>query len=701
MTSPLQKHDDEAHDDQYRYLVVDSGPLIRLTGVSTLWKRAKELYTVPAVVEEVRDAKARQHLEQLQSVCGLQLQTPTPKALTQITSFAKQTGDYQSLSSVDLQVLALLYDLECQAACNGTTDYGISHIRTTPKRTLGVGKIQSLATNAKDAKATTCAEEKVPQQEHNDDASVVSSSSSSSFSDGESLPQESAAVSSGSQQSHESDKLPSTFSWAKVVNPTAASQPLKPQDDPSSDSKIADTLVQSSFGSMNLQSLATSGSRTDNDDADDDQLGGQFSDAEDDPEPNSTRLTAVSQNPVSLSEANVQQELESEFPSLAAALTVPYEGEDDDQDGEAVVEEKEVLSPKSTSLNETKEEEERRKQESLKPISNSGKLYNSFRKYGDLMKPKPSKVQGKTKAAVMKETPTPIEGEAKEPSDEEDEDNRKNQSRILGGVSFAGQGMDVEDDGEGWITNTREIQTLKATGALDPLRKAGKNGSKEKKKKKPAGPPMSHRAACTTTDFAMQNVILQMNLELLSVDGIKVQKLKSWVTRCGACYKVYTNTGGEASSSSTMLGGRRLFCEHCGSDMMHRVAASVDGKTGRLRLHLSKRYQHNLRGTKYSLPKPGTANRFQGDLLLREDQLLTGAWNQKVKMKSGGKAKAAAQSMFGSDIAKNVGCHNNSVDINHDIRVGFGRRNPNAAKGRERRGKKKKSSDKACGLRRY
>jgi hypothetical protein len=40
-----------------------------------------------------------------------------------------------------------------------------------------------------------------------------------------------------------------------------------------------------------------------------------------------------------------------------------------------------------------------------------------------------------------------------------------------------------------------------------------------------------------------------------------------------------------------------------------------------------------------------------------------------------------------------------SVD---EIRVGFGRRNPNSATGgRERRGKKKKSGDKACGLRRY
>jgi len=78
-----------------------------------------------------------------------------------------------------------------------------------------------------------------------------------------------------------------------------------------------------------------------------------------------------------------------------------------------------------------------------------------------------------------------------------------------------------------------------------------------------------------------------------------------------------------------------------------------------------------------------------------------GAWNQKAKQRSGGKARSSAQSMFGSDIASTVGCNAKSIN-NDDIRVGFGRRNPNATKhGRERRGKKKKSTDKACGLRRY
>jgi rRNA maturation endonuclease Nob1 len=240
-----------------------------------------------------------------------------------------------------------------------------------------------------------------------------------------------------------------------------------------------------------------------------------------------------------------------------------------------------------------------------------------------------------------------------------------------------------------------------------------------------AGPPLSQRAACATTDFAMQNVLLQMNLVLLSVDGMRIRRLKSWVIRCGACFKIHSN-------DDDFMGGRmkRLFCSHCGSgDMMQRISCSVDSKTGRLKLHFSKRRQGkhlSTRGTKFSLPKPGSGNRFQGDLLLREDQLLMGAWNQKVKIRSGNAFhKAKGESMFGKDLAATVGCNvkpgndgggsGSSFGSSKwatgtsgtfvgatDIRVGFGaRKNPNSVKGRERRGKKKKSTDRACGLRRY
>lgn len=617
--------DQQQDDDVYRCLVVDSGPIIKLTGMSTLWKKAKTFYTVPAVVNEIRDAKARDHLAQLPF--ELHTREPSTEGIQAITEFARQTGDYQSLSSVDIQVLGLMYDLEKE----GCGD--MNHVRKTPKRIVGLGKIETLG---EDQKVKDLEENNLTNDSDGDDGSSESSEEDSEEENTEELPPLTADPSRPK-------------SWAALLNPTGSVEPelINTKETPEI---FADKSINSSFGKMNLSSSSA--------------VNSQFCDAE---ESGNEQVTDTEENQTSL-----QDELSSDFPSLAAAAAVPYEGSDEEVE----------IDPETAILL-----DEERKRKSLKPLSKSGKLYNSFRKYSDLMKPK---ISSQTFRVTNKMNGDDIQ--VLKTTSQSNGEKETIQSHIMGGSILSGQDVQVEDDGEGWIVSTNQINTMKAGGSLDP--QFNPNGLKDGKSMTDIGPMIRHRTACATTDFAMQNVILQMNLELLSVDGIKVRKLKSWVTRCGACFKVYTNTED--------LGplGKRLFCARCGSDMVQRVAASVDGKSGRLRLHLKKNYQHNLRGTKYSLPKPGAGNKFQGDLLLREDQLMTGAWSQKVKMRSGGKARNAAQSIFGADIASNVGCNAQAASAD-DIRVGFGRRNPNAAKGRERRGKKKKTSDKACGLRRY
>ncbi len=42
---------------------------------------------------------------------------------------------------------------------------------------------------------------------------------------------------------------------------------------------------------------------------------------------------------------------------------------------------------------------------------------------------------------------------------------------------------------------------------------------------------------CVTTDFAMQNVLLQMGLNLISVDGLLLKNVKNWILRCHGCNK--------------------------------------------------------------------------------------------------------------------------------------------------------------------
>ena len=690
----------------YRALVVDSGPIIRHTGLSSLYGKADSYYTVPAVLNEIRDAKARTHLETL----PFQLipKEPSKESIHTIIEFSKLTGDFQSLSAVDIQVLALVYELEKEGCCTQGEFANMGHIRKTPKRTVGVGKIQALNNKPKEeGESKEGGEEKKNGNEENEtkinglsffesEIEVVDDDDDEEEDDDrdDSGDEEDAGPSDGVTEKKEENeatiaKTTTTSSapktWAMLVNPTAASRELPKVPDTSAGSTTIkpmdvsdDRVLGISFGNMNLLGTASK------DEAD----VGQFSDAEEGEEDNDNEQGK------SMEQNELERELQSDFPSLQAALTVPYEGSDTEDDG--CDNDKDVVP-----LGMSKEEQERRKQQSLQPVSKSGKLYNSFRRYGDLMKPKPPQPKQDDDKKIEEQDEEKSETPADDVPQQEESTSKKptNESRIMGGVTMSGQEMEVEDDGEGWITCGRDIQTMKSAGALDPSRTPADALSAAKKE--PVGPPNSIRTACTTTDFAMQNVILQMNLELLSVDGIKIRRLKSWVTRCGACFKIYADGDSSNTIGNANKGGKRLFCSHCGSDFMQRIAASVDSKTGRLRLHMSKKYKNNLRGTKFSLPKAGTGNRFQGDLLLREDQLMMGAWNQKVKILAGGKSRATAQSIFGKDLASNVGCNPKLVNSATDIQVGFGRRNPNAAKGRERRGKKKKSTDRACGLHRY
>jgi hypothetical protein len=71
----------------------------------------------------------------------------------------------------------------------------------------------------------------------------------------------------------------------------------------------------------------------------------------------------------------------------------------------------------------------------------------------------------------------------------------------------------------------------------------------------------------------------------------------------------------------------------------------------------------------------------QGDLLLREDQLLSGIWRHRAQKKE------TLTTMFADASASDVMAPRRVVG--GDVVVGFGRKNPNSARGRERRGKKR------------
>lgn len=134
--------------------------------------------------------------------------------------------------------------------------------------------------------------------------------------------------------------------------------------------------------------------------------------------------------------------------------------------------------------------------------------------------------------------------------------------------------------------------------------------------------PKHLQVATMTGDFAMQNVLLQMNLNLLSSSTcLRISSIKQFIFRCHACF-------------STTKDLSRQFCERCGKPTLTRVSTTTNDK-GEVKVHLKKNMTWNNRGDVYSIPKPvsGNANqKWKGpkqgggqggwgrDLILAEDQ---------------------------------------------------------------------------------
>ncbi|KAA8915831.1 hypothetical protein TRICI_002041 [Trichomonascus ciferrii] len=91
-------------------LVLDAGPLLTQS-YSDIQHLAENFYTTPSVHSEIRDERARQNL--LLWGDRLVIRQPKPEYVKIVSEFAKKTGDYAALSSTDIQIIALCYEVEC------------------------------------------------------------------------------------------------------------------------------------------------------------------------------------------------------------------------------------------------------------------------------------------------------------------------------------------------------------------------------------------------------------------------------------------------------------------------------------------------------------------------------------------------------------------------------------------------------------
>ncbi|XP_065065189.1 RNA-binding protein NOB1-like [Rhopilema esculentum] len=152
-----------------------------------------------------------------------------------------------------------------------------------------------------------------------------------------------------------------------------------------------------------------------------------------------------------------------------------------------------------------------------------------------------------------------------------------------------------DDDGgddEGWIT-PGNISKVKKEMGFDDVDQS----------------PVNAKSGCLTTDFAMQNVLMQMGLHVISVDGMLIRQARSYILKCHGCGKETTQM-------------ERVFCKNCGNKTLKKVSVSVN-LDGSLTYHYPKRMRpQNIRGTKYAIPLP-KAGRHASNAILTEDQKMS------------------------------------------------------------------------------
>lgn len=218
------------------------------------------------------------------------------------------------------------------------------------------------------------------------------------------------------------------------------------------------------------------------------------------------------------------------------------------------------------------------------------------------------------------------------------------------------------DDGEGeWITPDNIAQyRAKQTGDFQD---DDWSAPRFKNKKE---------VACITTDFAMQNVLLQIGLQIVSVDGFRIREVKQWVLRCHSCSAIVHDT-------------KRRFCPCCGNATLLRIECRVE-KDGKVHYYINPKKKFNLRGTIFPLPAPKGGRDAKNPILVEDQMFRNGYKNSNMTAIAAAAQSAKGNPLKDPDFQFGV---TRTVTGNRPLWNGYGRRNPNEPK---KKGKKKGTS---------
>nr|XP_033476000.1 RNA-binding protein NOB1 isoform X2 [Epinephelus lanceolatus] len=158
-----------------------------------------------------------------------------------------------------------------------------------------------------------------------------------------------------------------------------------------------------------------------------------------------------------------------------------------------------------------------------------------------------------------------------------------------------------DDDGGGWITpsNIKQVKMDSADGTA----------------------PADVKVGCLTTDFAMQNVLIQIGLHVLSVNGMLIKQARNYILRCHACFKTTSNMN-------------KVFCPHCGNQTLKKVAVTIN-QDGSKQMHFSKNPKVlNPKGLRHSLPLPQGGKHSSNPQLVEDQRFPQQRLSRKARQKT-------------------------------------------------------------------